>query len=215
MTAAILVDLDDTLIDDRGAMADAVILFRKTHQLCLDEEDHVISSRWDEVGRSLWKRMSLGEVGFEEQRRIRLRRTFGLEIPDHEADSLFASYLTFYQASWRTLPGTDGFLLRTSHLPRAIVTNGKGRQARAKLEKLGLASHFEFVVTPDDCGVRKPDARIFLHALRLLGVAPFDALMIGDNEEADIAPALALGMKAFHVIPTVSGRSIESAASAA
>ena len=201
MISALLIDLDDTLIDDRGAMADAVVLFRNEHKFCPDEDDHSIST--------------LGEVGFEEQRRMRLRTTFGLQLSDCEADSLFASYLAFYESSWRWMPGTEVFLSKTAHLPRAIVTNGKGAQARRKLERLNLSVHFQFVVTPDDCGVRKPDVQIFSHALSLLGVAPKDAMMIGDTEEADIAPAVALGMKVFHINPQIKGRSIEHAASAA
>lgn len=215
MISALLIDLDDTLIDDRGAMADAVVLFRTEHKLCPAEDDHTISTRWDEVGRGLWQRMSLGEIGFEEQRRIRLRMTFGLHLTDRAADSLFANYLEFYESTWRLMPGAEAFLSRTAHLPRAIVTNGNSTQARRKLERLDLQVHFQFVVTPDDCGFRKPDVRIFRHALSLLGVEAKDAMMVGDNEAADIAPAAALGMKVFHVNPQIKGRSIEHAASAA
>jgi putative hydrolase of the HAD superfamily len=140
MISALLIDLDDTLIDDRGAMADAVVLFRNEHKFCPDEDNRSISTRWDAVGRALWRRMSLGEVGFEEQRRMRLRTTFGLQLSDCEADSLFASYLAFYESSWRLMPGTEVFLSKTAHLPRAIVTNGQGTQARRKLERKRLAA---------------------------------------------------------------------------
>lgn len=214
MITALLLDLDDTLIDDRGAMADAVVLFRSQHKLCPDEDDRSISTRWDEIGRALWRQVARGEVGLEEQRRIRLRKTFGLDFSDREADSLFTSYLAIYESCWRLMPGTDAFLSKTGHLPRAIVTNGNGMQARRKLERLNLSRNFQFVVTPDDCGARKPDAEIFKQALRLFGVTPAHVLMVGDSEEADIAPALALGMKAFHVNPQIAGRSIEHAASA-
>ncbi|MEO8384591.1 MAG: HAD-IA family hydrolase [Betaproteobacteria bacterium] len=215
MPSALLLDLDDTLIDDRGAMADAVLLFRKTHNLCCSEEDHSVAARWDEVGRSLWRRMALGEVTFIEQRRLRLKETFDIAPSDAEADSLFNSYLGFYERTWRLMPGAQAFLNHTAHLPRAIVTNGLGAQARKKLDRLGLTKHFQVVVTPDDCGVRKPDLRFFNYALDLLGVKAEDVLMIGDSEEADIAPALLLGMKAFHVSPHIPGRSIEDAAHAA
>lgn len=215
MITALLLDLDDTLIDDRGAMADAVVLFRGEHKFCPDEDDRSISTRWDEVGRALWRRMSRGEVSMEDQRRMRLRATFGLDFSDREADSLFASYWAIYESCWRLLPGTETFLSETEHLPRAIVTNGSGVQVKRKLERLNLSGNFQFVVTPDDCGARKPDAQIFKHALSLFGVAPENVLMVGDNEEADIVPALALGMKAFHVESQRAGRAIEHAASAA
>lgn len=215
MITALLLDLDDTLIDDRGAMADAVVLFRREHKFCPHEDDASIATRWDAVGRALWRSMARGVVSVEDQRRRRLRATFGMDFSDREADSLFASYLTIYESCWRLMPGTETFLSKTAHLPRAVVTNGSRVQVKRKLERLNLSRSFQFVVTPDDCGARKPDARIFEHALSLFGVAPESVLMVGDNEEADILPALALGMKAFHVDSQRAGAAIEHAASAA
>lgn len=212
---ALLLDLDDTLLDDRGAMADAVLVFRAKHGLSKSESDDLIAARWDSIGREVWRKMALGELSFVEQRRVRLRETFLLTLSDVDADELFESYLECYQQSWRLLPGVDVFLERTAHLPRAIVTNGHGPQARKKLSLLGLGEVFDAVVTPDDCGgARKPDLKIFRHALDLLDVAPDEVMMIGDNEEADIAPALALGMRCFHVRHQQSGFSIADAANA-
>lgn len=212
---ALLLDLDDTLLDDRGAMADAVQAFRAKHGLSKSESEDLTAARWDSIGREVWRKMALGELSFIEQRRVRLRETFLLTLSDAEADQLFESYLECYQQSWRLLPGVDVFLERTAHLPRAIVTNGHGPQARKKLSLLGLGEVFDAVVTPDDCGgARKPDLRIFRHALDLLDVAPHEVMMIGDNEEADIAPALALGMRCFHVRHLQPGFSIADAANA-
>jgi putative hydrolase of the HAD superfamily len=83
------------------------------------------------------------------------------------------------------------------------------------LEKLGLQGIFQGLVTPDDCGARKPSPKIFAYALNLLGVQAREALMIGDNFEADIEPAIALGMKTFHVSQFEAGRTIRSAFGAA
>lgn len=212
---ALLVDLDDTLLDDRGAMASAVLTFRRKHGLALCEDDEVVTTRWDESGRRLWRRLAFGEVGFQEQRRLRLREVFSLHLADDQADALFADYLNYYERSWRLLPGAEEFLEATCRLPRVILTNGHRPQAQRKLEQLGLSSQFEALVTPDDCGARKPDPKIFLHTLDLLGVKASQAVMIGDDMDADIKPALALGMKVFHVSPFETGRSIRDAASAA
>lgn len=208
----LLLDLDDTLIDDRGAMADAVLAFRRQQGLCAHFDDEHVAARWDAVARGLWQRMAAGEVSFLDQRRMRLRQTFELDLSDAQADALFQGYLDCYERCWRLLPGTRSFLDRTRHLKRVIVTNGHRPQATRKLARLGLDSAFDAVVTPDDCGASKPDAKIFLHALRLVNLRPEEAAMIGDNEAADIAPALALGMRTFHIQPQVPGRRIEDAA---
>jgi putative hydrolase of the HAD superfamily len=214
MAAALLIDLDDTLLDDRGAMAAAVIRFRVKHGLARHLADQALATRWDEVGRALWKRLDSGELTFQEQRRIRLREVFSLALSDDEADSLFTDYLRFYEEGWALLPGADEFLAATSSIPRIVVTNGRRAQAERKLRALGVEGRFTGLVTPDDCGARKPDARIFIHALDLIGVSVSAAMMIGDSLEADIIPAMALGMATFHVNPLEAGRTIRDAAGA-
>ncbi len=205
---ALLLDLDDTLIDDRKAMAAAVLQLRAHMGLAPSEDNDSVATRWDAIGRSLWAQCAAGEISFAEQRRVRLRETFGIALADREADALFDEYLRFYALHWELLPGATEFLAATAHLPRVLVTNGHRAQVNKKLQALGLAGHFQFVVTPDDCGAKKPDPRIFLHALALLGVAPQHAMMLGDNAVSDIAPAAALGMQVFHVDHRVQGQSI-------
>jgi putative hydrolase of the HAD superfamily len=199
MPRALLVDLDDTLLDDRGAMAAAVLQLRAQRSLAPEVDDSALVQAWDSVGRQLWRAMALGQITFQEQRRLRLRQVFQLQISDDAADSLFADYLAHYERAWALLPGTQEFLQATAHLPRVIVTNGNKPQALRKTDKLGLTTQFLAVVTPEDCGARKPDPRIFLHALGLLGVSAEETVMIGDNLEADLVPAAALGMRTFHV----------------
>jgi putative hydrolase of the HAD superfamily len=46
-------------------------------------------------------------------------------------------------------------------------------------------------------GWTKPHGSIFLAALELVGVAPVDAVMVGDSVEDDIEGAVALGMRAI------------------
>lgn len=208
MISALLLDLDDTLIDDRSAMARAVLAFRAQHQLSIELDDEQLSQRWDSIGRALWRQLDLGEVGFDEQRRLRLKNTFALDISDEEADRLIADYLHCYEQNWANFSYTQAFLDASAHLPRAIITNGHRPQAHKKLAQLGLDKHFDIIVTPDDCGARKPDPKIFLHTLAQLNVAPENALMIGDNLEADIEPAQALGIRVFHIDHMQIGRTV-------
>ncbi len=208
MITALLLDLDDTLIDDKGAMASGILSLRAKHCLAQGMNDAELSERWDSIGRALWRQLDLGEVSFEEQRRLRIKNTFALDLSDKAIDSLFADYLHCYEQHWRSYTYTEQFIRESAHLPRAIITNGHRPQAHKKMAALGLNKHFPTVVTPDDCGARKPNPEIFLHTLKLLGVAPENALMIGDNLEADIEPAKALGINVFHVDHTKQGRTV-------
>jgi putative hydrolase of the HAD superfamily len=64
------------------------------------------------------------------------------------------------------------------------------------LERTGLASLLDGVVSSAAAGAAKPDARLFKAALELAGAAPADAVHVGDRPDKDVEGALALGMQA-------------------
>lgn len=61
---------------------------------------------------------------------------------------------------------------------------------------LGLAGYFDAVVTSARSGYRKPHPLAYQHALNKLAVAPQDALMVGDDPQADVQGAQGVGIKA-------------------
>jgi HAD superfamily hydrolase (TIGR01549 family) len=67
--------------------------------------------------------------------------------------------------------------------------------ARSILEETGLAPHLRCVAISETVGIRKPRREIFEAALRGLGVAPEEALHVGDSLRADVAGAAALGIR--------------------
>jgi HAD superfamily hydrolase (TIGR01509 family) len=89
-------------------------------------------------------------------------------------------------------------LLRGAGLALACVSDwdvGVGRQ----LERAGLGSYLDVVVSSAEIGARKPDPQVFRAALERLGIAPERALHIGDAE-GDRAGAQAAGL-AFEPAP--------------
>ena len=62
------------------------------------------------------------------------------------------------------------------------------------LDRYGLRAYFETVVTSAECGIRKPDERIFQEALDRLDLPASQTAMIGDSPEADILGANRMGM---------------------
>jgi putative hydrolase of the HAD superfamily len=67
--------------------------------------------------------------------------------------------------------------------------------ARALLDAAGLAPSLDAVVISHEHGLRKPRAEIFEATLAQLGVAPAEAIHVGDNLDADVAGAAAVGMR--------------------
>jgi putative hydrolase of the HAD superfamily len=76
-----------------------------------------------------------------------------------------------------------------------VVSNFTGN-LRPCLEELELAGLFGVFIDSTLVGREKPDPHPFEAALTALRVTPGAAWMVGDNPEADIRPALALGMRA-------------------
>ena len=104
------------------------------------------------------------------------------------------------------LPGAIE-LLRGIHelgMRTVIASNTYWRDAESYWEDfraLGMAEHIDEVVTSVDAGHLKPHPAVFEMALRWSG-APADlCVVIGNREENDIEPALALGMWTILVHP--------------
>jgi putative hydrolase of the HAD superfamily len=77
----------------------------------------------------------------------------------------------------------------------AVISNfDHTRTARRLLEQSGIGGCFEQVVVSAEEGVRKPHREIFVRTLDRMGLAPGDALFIGDSLDIDIAGAKGVGM---------------------
>ncbi len=82
-------------------------------------------------------------------------------------------------------------------VPMAIVTNGAPDTQRTKLSLTGLDRFSLPTVVAGEIGIGKPSPEPFLLALDQLGVAPEQAVFVGDSVTRDINPALNLGMAAL------------------
>jgi HAD superfamily hydrolase (TIGR01549 family) len=82
-------------------------------------------------------------------------------------------------------------LVRSSSDGRTVglITNGPAEVQRAKIALLGLEPHVDFVLISGEFGFAKPDPDIFREALRLGRALHFEAVVIGDSPEFDIAGA--------------------------
>jgi putative hydrolase of the HAD superfamily len=78
--------------------------------------------------------------------------------------------------------------------PLALVTDAQTAYAPGELHKVGLLDYFEPIVVSGDHGYRKPDRRLFRIALDRLGVAPENALYVGNDMYRDIFGAREAGM---------------------
>lgn len=91
--------------------------------------------------------------------------------------------------------------LRRRGLRVGLISNtGRtwGRFLRRVQEQAGIADVFDATVFSDEVRCRKPARGIFLAALEALGVDARHAVHVGDDAEADVRGAQAIGMRAVH-----------------
>lgn len=96
----------------------------------------------------------------------------------------------------RPIPGMLALVdvLRAARVPVGIVSNSEGRLAELVAE-LGWEDRFVCVADSGKLGLVKPDPAIFGWAAERLGVPLARVVHVGDSYEADIAGALAAGMR--------------------
>jgi HAD superfamily hydrolase (TIGR01549 family) len=80
-----------------------------------------------------------------------------------------------------------------------LISNGLGRDQRAKIARCGIGDAFEVIVISQEVALRKPDPAIFRYALERMGVGPEVAIYAGDNASHDVAGAQAAGVASVWV----------------
>jgi putative hydrolase of the HAD superfamily len=88
---------------------------------------------------------------------------------------------------------------------RLVVVSNWDASLHERLQETGLAPLVDGAVASAELGHAKPDAAIFARALELAGAGPDAALHVGDSPDADIAGALAAGLRAVLVARDGSG----------
>jgi phosphoglycolate phosphatase len=110
---------------------------------------------------------------------------------DDPGRELFARGRTSFHRHYALLNGDmatvyDGVIeglraMQDQGLKLAVVTNKPTEFTGPLLTRVGLAGFFSVVVCGDTCARRKPDPDQVLHACERLGVAPAQAVTIGDS----------------------------------
>jgi len=106
----------------------------------------------------------------------------------------------------KPLPGATELLaeIRALGLRTVIASNTYWRDADSYWEDfrlLGMAEYIDAIVTSVDAGHLKPHPAVFEMAMRVVATPPERCVVIGNREQNDIEPALALGMKTILVHP--------------
>ena len=188
MSAAVLFDLDETLLDRASSL-----------KAFLAEQHRRFAGRLGLADMETWRSRFLAlDKGGHVHKSIVYAALLAEFSGDPEAGGdLLEDYRHGSSKYVCGFPGMAQTLtaLRESGLKLGIVSNGETSFQRRNIEALGLEPLVDAVLISEAEGLRKPDAAMFRRAAERLHVSPEQCLFVGDNPEADILGAHRAGMK--------------------
>ncbi len=194
-------DLDHTLWDFEKNSALTFQKIFEEHNVRVELEDFL--REYVPINLAFWKLYRENKIQKEALRYLRLRKVFdSLKYPieDLLITLLADAYIEHLSTYDHLLPYSREILNYLKPTYRLhIITNGFEEIQAKKLRNSNIHGYFEQVINSEMAGVKKPDPRIFQLALERTRVLPNRALMIGDNLEADIIGARAVGFHTIHL----------------
>ena len=201
MRRALLVDIDDTIVDWRGPARDAVVRAVATHPSLAGRDPDETAARFFEIVEETHALWVAGTLSVDELRMERIRRLVaesGTELEASEAAELARSYRDEYLAARRQVRGAGELLAEVRRRGARVVavTNNLVAEQEDKLRDTGLRQLVDAMVVSEAVGVAKPDPRIFAIAVEAAECAPSATIMLGDSWENDVMGARAAGIAA-------------------
>ncbi|MDO6517572.1 YjjG family noncanonical pyrimidine nucleotidase [Zobellia uliginosa] len=151
---------------------------------------------------AFWKLYREEKISKEDLRYQRLKSVFDdlkYPVPDETINKLSDEYIRYLSSFNHLFPNATEILdyLKPKYKLH-IITNGFQEVQEKKLKNSNIYGYFNQIIDSEMAGVKKPDPFIFELALRRADARPENSLMIGDNLEADILGAQAVGYHALH-----------------
>ena len=189
----ILFDADNTLFDfDR---AEASALERALIAAGIDCKDDYLPL-YNDINRQCWRAYEEGVLPKAELRYRRFELFMDAIGEKTEIRSFATSYLAMLAEGIFLIEGARELLDQLSgRYEMVLVTNGLREVQRPRLARSGLERYFRAVIVSDEIGFNKPDHEFFAYTFATINHPPkTNALMVGDNINADIRGARDFGL---------------------
>ena len=192
----IFFDLDHTLWDfDKNSALTFDKIF-KINNIEVNLTDFL--KRYNEINFQYWKLYRDEKIDKELLRFGRLNDTFlalNCSIEKSVIEKLSVDYITYLTDNNYLFENTIEILdyLKPKYNLH-ILSNGFEEVQHKKLVKSNIHHYFKTIVNGESFGVKKPNPKIFYHALEKADANIENSIMIGDGYEADILGALNIGM---------------------
>lgn len=195
----IFFDLDHTLWDFEKNSALAIETIFKKHSINVDLE--LFLTHYVPINIKYWELYRVDEITQYELRLGRLKDTFVLlnyEITDDEIIFLSDEYIEYLPKFNYLFDGAIEILeYLKSKYNLHIITNGFKEIQDNKIQNSNIGHYFKTITNSESAGVKKPNPKIFEHAVAFANAKKEHSIMIGDCIEADVNGALNFGMDAI------------------
>lgn len=197
---ALLLDIDDTVLDTKAAMTRAAALLIGEIWPEAAERREELGARYHADPGGFFARYTSGELAFARMRELRLQETAehaGLSWSREHSDAFEAAWPGAFSTGTEVFDDVRPLLERCAArgIRVGALTNSSTTFTELKLRATGLADAFAAVATTDTLGFGKPDPRAFHEACRLLGSDRAETAYVGDALEVDAVAANAAGLR--------------------
>ena len=196
----IFFDLDNTLWDfDKSSILafDKIYNIFKLVNYGIPNASHFHHTYFEHNNR-LWELYRQGEIDKEFLKIERFRlplKDYGI-VDEKLATDLGESYTDYAARLVALVPNTMEVLtyLKEKKYNIHLITNGFLEVQSIKMEASGLDKMIDNSFVSEVVGFKKPDHRIFHHAMEKVNASFEECVMIGDDLSVDIIPAKEIGM---------------------
>ncbi len=196
----IFFDLDNTLWDfDRSSILAFDKIFEKFNLINygIPSAEDFHKTYFDHNNR-LWEQYRQGKIDKEFLKTERFRlplNDYGI-VDEKLAIDLGESYTDYAARLVALVPNTMEILtyLKEKNYKIHLITNGFLEVQSIKMKASGLDMMIDSSFVSELVGIKKPDHRIFHHAINEVGGTIENSVMIGDDLSVDIIPAKEIGM---------------------
>lgn len=133
---------------------------------------------------------------------LQAAKSVGIQPNTHAVTTAFEEIFAYYAtgASWKLFPETETVLssLKSRGIALAITSNFDSRIHRV-VKELGIARHFDLILTSADARARKPSPHIIHKLFELTGATHSNTCITGDSLTHDKGAAEAAAIPFYHI----------------
>ena len=191
---AMLIDADNTLFNFNESEKRAIAILFEQYGIT----DSGAEAKYHAANSRQWKLLEEGKTTHDRLMVDRFRDFIALMGESWDAMQMCNDYIAALSAQHILIPGALEMVQKVAgHIPVAIVTNGIKQIQHARFDSSPISKYIKALVISHEEGVDKPDPRLLYIALdKLGGIAPHEAIMVGDSLTSDVKAANNAGMDA-------------------